>query len=1211
MPLKWMGFCLSLLSLWCLGAVSLAAQTLPAATASTSANLSGVGIIAGGTGHIAANSVGDVFYIGQTDNTLYRVPRGTTTPIAIVTGLSGARNAFVDPSNNLYTTSTYGGTIVEVPYINGTYASGIATGSLSACTSFNPVSPCLQASPGALLSYYYQPLDLGMDATGTLYVLNVYANGACSGSCLVKFTRGATTYNAATLVESNVFAQNYNAELAVTPNGDAYLATGSGTTVYYIASGTTSAVQVGTFTNPSGVSSDKLGNVYVTNSSSPYEIYQFPAVNNVAQPNQQYAYINTYANKGVGIDGLGDIFYTGYNSGTNLNVAHVNAIPLGSSNPGTPVSTSPTSVMFTFSGSSTLGGISANGAAFQYLPGSCAATATYAAGTSCTVNVNYTPTAVGVQRGAISLTSSTGSSLSTALLSGIGNGAQQTNDPGTLTSIGSGYTTPQAVQVDDVGNVFVADAGQNAVVRYAAGTGTPTSIGAGLSKPSSVAIDGAGNVFIADAGNGRIVEVPNVNGTLSNAAQTVIGSGLGSTLAIALDRYGNLYIADGASKKVTKYPSIGGAPSSAYATTVGSGFTLPIALATDATGNLFVADYAASSITEISYYGLIQTQVGAGLSNPTGMATDASGSLYVADSGNNRLLKIPLEGTAFNTNDQYLVGSGITTPYGVGIDSAANLYVTDVKAQTVSKLNRTAGTLALRAEVNSSTAPTNAYIGNAGNTALTLGTPAYTEVSATPTYFAVAPASNNGCTAGAAISAGYACILDATFAAPAIGTYSDVLTFVDSATNSPSTLTITGSSVNLAPTTTTVTQTAPSGTASFGSSVTIQAAVKSTVAGTPTGNVTFSVDGSPLTNPPSVSNGVASVVLTGLTGGQHTITATYTGDSTYGPSYGNLTITVAKASSTTALALNLTSTKPASASPGDSITLTATVTPGTSTAATGTVTFSVNGTTLNTVALNSSTGIAVLTTKALPAGNDTVTATYNGDVNYSSSSGSSSLLVTYPTFTLTPSASTITVTSGQTGTTTLTATALANFSGAYPNGPGAIVGLTCTGLPANSACAFNPNGVLLFQNSPQPITVQIVTGMTPAVPQPVTGSIGLSGKGRLGWLFALAGLSPLLLVTRRRATGKLLRRSITAALLVVLAGSSLSFSGCSNSGLIGVTPKGTYTVTVSAAGTMQPYTGSTAGTAAGCKVVPIQTQYSGIQQNLTCTPTATITLVVN
>ena len=59
-------------------------------------------------------------------------------------------------------------------------------------------------------------------------------------------------------------------------------------------------------------------------------------------------------------------------------------------------------------------------------------------------------------------------------------------------------------------------------------------------------------------------------------------------------------------------------------------------------------------------------------------------------------------------------------------------------------------------------------------------------------------------------------------------------------------------------------------------------------AGTPTGTVVFLADGSPLTGPLVLSNGVASFGTSSLSHGEHTITAQYSGDGNFSPSTSSL-----------------------------------------------------------------------------------------------------------------------------------------------------------------------------------------------------------------------------------------------------------------------------------------------------------------------------------
>ena len=73
-----------------------------------------------------------------------------------------------------------------------------------------------------------------------------------------------------------------------------------------------------------------------------------------------------------------------------------------------------------------------------------------------------------------------------------------------------------------VGDVFIADTGNNRVVEVPANGDPQITIGSGFSSPDGVAVDASGDVFVADTGNNRVVEVP-ANGD----PEFTIGSGFG------------------------------------------------------------------------------------------------------------------------------------------------------------------------------------------------------------------------------------------------------------------------------------------------------------------------------------------------------------------------------------------------------------------------------------------------------------------------------------------------------------------------------------------------------------------------------------------------------------------------------------------------------------------------------------------------------------
>src|SRR5438552_3424068 len=154
--------------------------------------------------------------------------------------------------------------------------------------------------------------------------------------------------------------------------------------------------------------------------------------------------------------------------------------------------------------------------------------------------------------------------------------------------------------------------------------------------------------------------------------------------------------------------------------------------------------------------------------------------------------------------------------------------------------------------------------------------------------------------------------------------------------------------------------------------------------GSPSGTVTFK-DGANTIGTASVvtcncaSRGTASLPLSTLGAGTHTITAVYGGDVTFtGSTSSAITQTVLPKTATTTT-LN-SSLNPSYV--GQSVTFTAAVSPS---GASGTVTFYDGTTILGTGSLNSS-GQVTFSTSTFAAGPHSITASYNGNTNFAASS---------------------------------------------------------------------------------------------------------------------------------------------------------------------------------------------------------------------------------
>ncbi|HEY3988809.1 MAG TPA: FG-GAP-like repeat-containing protein [Acidobacteriaceae bacterium] len=180
-----------------------------------------------------------------------------------------------------------------------------------------------------------------------------------------------------------------------------------------------------------------------------------------------------------------------------------------------------------------------------------------------------------------------------------------------------------------------------------------------------------------------------------------------------------------------------------------------------------------------------------------------------------------------------------------------------------------------------------------------------------------------------------------------------------------------------------------------------------------------------------------------LSAGSHSLTAHYSGDSTYAAAVSAaVTITVGPAVTTTTVT---SSANPSYA--GQSVTFSAAIA-GLAPGAGGTVTFSNGSTTLGTTPV--SNGSASFATTFSSAGNQTVTAAYGGDSNDATSSGTVNQAVEAPVTVGGGSggSTALTVTSGDSATVQVSVAGAAGFSGT--------VNFSCTGLPMYAACSFAP-----------------------------------------------------------------------------------------------------------------------------------------------------------
>jgi hypothetical protein len=295
-------------------------------------------------------------------------------------------------------------------------------------------------------------------------------------------------------------------------------------------------------------------------------------------------------------------------------------------------------------------------------------------------------------------------------------------DPGYADGVGSEarFNSPRDVAVDNAGDLYVADTGNNIIRKITAGGVVTTLAGstndfdgdgwpdpgsadgpgseAQFSYPEAVAVDAAGNVYVADTVNytirkitpaGEVTTLAGLAGDYGFVDGTNSDARFRAPAGVTVDAAGNLYVADGVNNAIRKIDPVGvvttfaGIPLS-YGFADGSFtnalFGCPQDVAVGGSGNLYVSDGWNWVIRRITSAGLVTTMAGRpgapGSVDGTGkearfgdflrVAADPAGNVYVADNCNGRIRKLTPSCICVITNQAQMFAMLFATPHTNG-----------------------------------------------------------------------------------------------------------------------------------------------------------------------------------------------------------------------------------------------------------------------------------------------------------------------------------------------------------------------------------------------------------------------------------------------------------------------------------------------------------------------------------------------------------------
>lgn len=308
------------------------------------------------------------------------------------------------------------------------------------------------------------------------------------------------------------------------------------------------------------------------------------------------------------------------------------------------------------------------------------------------------------------------------------------------TGSGARFNFPYGIAIDASDNLYIGDESNHKIrkitplniVSTVAGTGgvgytDGIGLAANFHDPIGIAVDALGNLFIADFGNNKIRKINSLGIVTTFAGTGAVGSTNGNgnlatfntPIGVAVNVAGDIFVTDRLNNLIRKITATGvvstfagsGALSSIDGIGVSASFQNPSGITIDAAGNLYVTEIFGRRIRKITPGGNVTTIAGSGnygsangigtaasFSIPVGICVDAAGNLYVSEQGTHLIRKISPTGLVTTLAGTGNVGSvdaigtlaSFYSPSGIAVNSLGNiLYVTDQMNYTVRKITLT------------------------------------------------------------------------------------------------------------------------------------------------------------------------------------------------------------------------------------------------------------------------------------------------------------------------------------------------------------------------------------------------------------------------------------------------------------------------------------------------------------------------------------------
>lgn len=253
---------------------------------------------------------------------------------------------------------------------------------------------------------------------------------------------------------------------------------------------------------------------------------------------------------------------------------------------------------------------------------------------------------------------------------------------------------PSSIYVDTRGRIYVSDAGNDRIIRMNDFNGKGWVTFGEFRKPRKIFVDAQNRIYVGDYGNGRIVQIDQNSNRRTILPLRNRTKEFSSPADVTVDSKGRIYVADEADKRIVRVDNMNGDGWIDWQGTSQDKLQQPVSIFSH-NDKLYVTDSERQSVLELndSFQKTRELSIKDFFARPDALFVDTIGRIFLTDLHDHAIGRFddmadPKKKEIFWGKDK----QSFDHPYGIFVDRNNRIYVADTLNQRIVRMDDLQGT---------------------------------------------------------------------------------------------------------------------------------------------------------------------------------------------------------------------------------------------------------------------------------------------------------------------------------------------------------------------------------------------------------------------------------------------------------------------------------------------------------------------------------------